>query len=163
RAWALLAQAAADPSAGGEATSEAIRLAEALGDAWLLVSAHERKVQEATAARRFQEACDWAEHALAASPKLANPGYESYAYWNAGFVYLRAGRFPAAQRVAAHFDQLASSLTPHDEVHAVGLHAVVGSVLGDWRGLGGLALRAEAATTANADFPCQFNWRTLLM
>src|SRR5262249_53286957 len=68
-----------------------------------------------------------------------------------------------AQRVAAHFDQLASSLTPHDEVHAVGLHAVVGSVLGDWRGLGGLALRAEAATTANADFPCQFNWRTLLM
>ena len=66
-------------------------------------------------------------------------------------------------RFAERFDEIASSLTAHDDVHAVGLHAVVESVLGKWEALGDLAVRAEAASAANEDFPCQFNWRTLLV
>jgi hypothetical protein len=76
-----------------------------------------------------------------------------------GFVYLRAGRIARARLFAEHFDELASSLTAHDEVHAVGLHAVVESALA----LRDLAVRAERASAANDDFPCQFNWRTLLV
>src|SRR5438128_632393 len=163
RAWALLAQAVSDPSERAERSKEVDRLGEALGDARLVVFAREAQTLAATEMGRYQEACDWADRAIAAAPKLANPNYESHQYWNAGFVYLRAGRIARARLFAEHFDELASSLTAHDEVHAVGLHAVVESVLGEWEALRDLAVRAEKASAANEDFPCQFNWRTLLV
>ena len=88
RAWALLAQAASDPSERVEAANEVHRLGEALGDPRLVVFAYEAQTLAATEVGRYQEACDWADRALAAGPKLANPNYESHQYWNAGFVYL---------------------------------------------------------------------------
>ncbi|MDQ2968773.1 MAG: AAA family ATPase [Actinomycetota bacterium] len=163
RAWALLAQAASDPSKRAEAANEVQLLGEALGDARLVVFAYETQTLGATEAGLYQEACDWADRALAAAPKLENPNHESHQYWNAGFVYVRAGRIAGARRFAKRFDEIAASLTAHDEVHAVGLHAVIESVLGEWEALADLALRAEAASVANEDFPCQFNWRTLLV
>jgi class 3 adenylate cyclase len=163
RAWALLAHAVSDPSERIETAKEVHRLGEALRDPRLVVFAHEAQTLAATEENRYQEACDWADRALAAAPKLANPNYESHQYWNAGFVYLRAGRLAGARLFAEHFDELASSLTAHDEVHAVGLHAVVESVLGEWEALRDLSVRAENASAANKDFPCQFNWRTLLV
>jgi hypothetical protein len=92
---------------------------------------------------------------------LVDPGWQAFQYWNAGFVYARAGRIAEARRFAERFDGLASSLTVHDVVHAVGLKAAVESVLGDWEALSELAGRAEATSAANGDFPCQFNWRNL--
>ena len=163
RAWALLAQALSDPSKRVEAATEAGRLGEALEDARLVIFASEAQGLAATEARRYQEACDWADRAIAASPKLANPNYEAHQYWNAGFVYARAGRLAEARRFAEIHERIASSLTAHEEVHAVGLHAVVAGALGEWDVLGDLARRAEAASAANEDFPCQFNWRTLLV
>ncbi|MDQ2984067.1 MAG: AAA family ATPase [Actinomycetota bacterium] len=163
RAWALLAQALSDPSKRVEAATETRRLGETLGDATLVVLAYEARTLGATEAGRYQEACDWADRALAEAPRMANPNYLGHQHWNAGFVYLRAGRIAGARRFAERFDEIASSLTAHDDVHAVGLHAVVESVLGKWEALGDLAVRAEAASAANEDFPCQFNWRTLLV
>jgi class 3 adenylate cyclase/tetratricopeptide (TPR) repeat protein len=163
RAWALLAYAASNPSERAETAEEVHRLGEALGDPRLVVFAGEAQTLAATEENRFQEACDWADRALAAASKLSNPGYKSHQYWNAGFVYLRAGRIAHARLFAEHVDELASSMTAHDEVHAVGLLAVVESVLGEWEALRDLAARAEHASAANEDFPCQFNWRTLLV
>jgi class 3 adenylate cyclase/tetratricopeptide (TPR) repeat protein len=163
RAWALLAHAVSDPSERVATAKEVHRLGEALGDPRLVVFAYEAQTLAATEENRYQEACDWADRALTAAPKLANPNYESHQYWNAGFVYLRAGRIAGARLFAEHFDELASSLTAHDEVHAVGLLAVVESVMGEWEALRDLAARAENASARNKDFPCQFNWRTLLV
>jgi class 3 adenylate cyclase/tetratricopeptide (TPR) repeat protein len=163
RAWALLARAASDPSTRMETANEVHRLGEALGDTRLVVFAYETQILAATEAGRYQEACEWADRALAAAPSLADPSYDSFQHWNAGFVYLRAGRIAGARRFAEHFDEVASSLTAHDQVHAVGLHAVVAGLLGEWEALGNLATRAEKASAANEDFPCQFNWRTLLL
>jgi class 3 adenylate cyclase len=163
RAWALLALAVSDPSQRLETANEVHRLGKALGDARLVVFAHETQALGATEAGRYQEACAWADRAIQASRGMANPNYESFQHWNAGFVHLRAGRFADARGFAENFDEFASSLTAHDGVHALGLHAVIESVLGEWGALGDLAARAEAASAANADFPCQFNWRTLLI
>jgi tetratricopeptide (TPR) repeat protein len=163
RAWALLARAASDPLTRPETANEVHRLGETLGDARLVVFAYETQTLGATEAGRYDEACQWADRALAASPGLLDPSYESFQHWNAGFVYLRAGRVAGARRFAEHFDTLASSLTAHDQVHAVGLHAVLQVVLGEWEALENLAVRAEQASAANGDFPCQFNWRTLVV
>jgi class 3 adenylate cyclase/tetratricopeptide (TPR) repeat protein len=163
RAWALLAQALSDPSMRAEAAKEADRLGEALGEARIVIFASEAQSLQATEAGRFQEACDWADRAIAAAPKLANPNYEGHQHWNAGFVYARAGRFAEARSFAEIHDRIASSLTAHEEVHAVGLHAVIESALGEWEALAELTGRVEAASAANEDFPCQFNWRNLLV
>jgi tetratricopeptide (TPR) repeat protein len=163
RAWALVAQALSDPVKRVEAATEAAHLGEALGDAGIVIYASEAQGLAATEARRYQEACDWADRAIAHSPKLANPNYEAHQYWNAGFVYARAGRLAEARRFAAIHEERVASLTAHEEVHAVGLHAVVGAALADWAALVELAERAEAASLANEDFPCQFNWRTLVV
>jgi class 3 adenylate cyclase/tetratricopeptide (TPR) repeat protein len=163
RAWALLAQAASDPSTRMENAKEAHRLGTALGDAHLVVFAHEAQTLAATDAGRYQEACEWADRAIAASSTPADPNDAGFQYWNAGFVYLRAGRVVGARRFAERFDELASALTAHDNVHAVGLDAVVEGVCGEWEELASLADRAEEASAANEDFPCQFNWRTLLI
>jgi class 3 adenylate cyclase/tetratricopeptide (TPR) repeat protein len=163
RAWARLAQALSDPSKRDEAASEVHRLGETLGDSGLVVFASEARSLGATEAARYQEACDWVDRALEVADALRNPNYWAHQYWNAGFVYARAGRFAEARRFAETHDHIVSSLTAHDEVHAVGLHAALGGVLGDWGGLAELAGRAEVASAANEDFPCQFNWRTLLV
>jgi class 3 adenylate cyclase/tetratricopeptide (TPR) repeat protein len=163
RAWALLAQALSDPSMRAEAAKEADRLGEALGEARIVIFASEAQSLRATEAGLFQEACDWADRAIAAAPKLANPNYEGHLHWNAGFVYARAGRFGQARSFAESHDRIASSLTAHEEVHAVGLHAAIESALGEWQVLAELTGRAEAASAANEDFPCQFNWRNLLV
>jgi class 3 adenylate cyclase/tetratricopeptide (TPR) repeat protein len=163
RAWALLARAASDSSTRVETANEVHRLAKALGDARLVVGAYEMQTLGATEASRYQEACEWADRAVTALPSLADPNYGSFIYWNTGFVYLRAGRIVGARRFAEHFDELASSLTAHDQVHAVGLDAVVEGLLGEWEALANLAVRAEKASLANEDFPCQFNWRTLII
>jgi class 3 adenylate cyclase/tetratricopeptide (TPR) repeat protein len=163
RAWALLARAVSDPATRMETANEVHRLGKELGDVSLVVFAHEVQTLGATEGARYQEACKWADQAVAASEGLANPSYASFQYWNAAFVYLRAGRISSARRFAEHFDELASSLSRHDEVHAVGLDAVVEGVRGEWKNLADLVARAERATAANEDFPCQFNWRTLLI
>jgi tetratricopeptide (TPR) repeat protein len=163
RAWALLAQALSEPSTRQEAAAKAYRLGAALGEPTLVVLASEAQSLGATEARRYQEARDRVDEAVSRASEVADPGFRSHVYWNAGFVYVRAGRIPGARRFAEQFDRLASSLTAHDRVHAVGLQSAIESVGGDWRALAELTARVERASAANQDFPCQFNWRTLLV
>jgi class 3 adenylate cyclase len=163
RGYAVVAQALADPVQHVEATAESYAIGKALGDSSLVAFSREARSLAATQKRRFQEARTWADRALEDGRGLGDPAYEVHQNWNAGFVYLRAGLVSEAGRFAAITDRLAASLGAHDEVHAVALHAVLRSVLGDWERLAQLSRRAEEASAANRDFPCQFNWRTLLV
>jgi class 3 adenylate cyclase/tetratricopeptide (TPR) repeat protein len=163
RGWALVAKALADPSTGAEAAAESHGIGEALGHPRLVVYACEAQTLAATEAGRYVEACEWVDRALEAAPALRDPGFQGHQYWNAGFVYLRAGRIRDVRQFAETYHRLASSLSPHEEVHVVALHALLESVLGDWDVFAELTRRAETATGANEDFPCQFNWRNLLV
>jgi class 3 adenylate cyclase/tetratricopeptide (TPR) repeat protein len=163
QAEALLARALANPDAGAEAAAEGFALAEALGTPRLIVNACEAQALVATAAGRFEEASDWAGRALEAMPLVNDPGTRMHQHWLAGFVYLRAGRVADVQRLAEECDRLAGLLTPHEEVHAVALQALLWSSTGRWQMLGELATRAEAAADANKGTPCQFDWRSLLV
>jgi hypothetical protein len=48
-------------------------------------------------------------------------------------------------------------------VHGVAFRLLADTVGGAWDHAHGLTARAEAACAANAETPCQFNWRSLLM
>ena len=163
RGYALLARALSEPETAADTAVRAHDLGKAVADHSLVAYACEAQTLAASRRRRYEEACDWAERALEATRALSDPRTIGHQHWNAGFVYLRAGRIAPVRALAATYDRLASSINPHEEVHAVALYALLESVLGRWDALARLATRAEAATAANEDFPCQFNWRTLLV
>jgi class 3 adenylate cyclase len=163
RADALTARALATPEAGAEAAAEGLALAVGLGTPRLIVAACEAQALVASAAGHFEQACDWAGRALEALPMVSDPGVRMHQHWLAGFVYLRGGRIAYAAPLAEECDRLAAQLTPHDEVHAVALRALLHSVKGRWRELSQLAARAETAAEANEETPCQFNWRSLVV
>jgi class 3 adenylate cyclase len=165
RGLTLLARALAEPEteAGAEAAVEALALAEALADPRLVLHAFEAQTLVASTAGRFQEACEWADRARRAGAAESDPGWRAHQFFLGGFVYLRAGRIAEVPRFAAEFDRLVLQLTPHDEMHAVALHTVYASTCGRWQELGGLRARAETASSANSETPCQFNWRSLLV
>ena len=163
RGYALLARALSEPETAADTAQQAHDLGKAVADHSLVAYACEAHTLAASRRRRYEEACDWADRALEATRALSDPRTIGHQYWNAGFVYLRAGRIAPVRALAVSYDRLASSINPHEEVHVVALYALLESVLGRWDALARLAARAEAATAANEDFPCQFNWRTLLV
>jgi hypothetical protein len=79
------------------------------------------------------------------------------------FAYLRLGRIPEARRAADLHAEITTRLTPHHEVHGAAFLLLADTIAGDWNQARGLSGRAEEACAANADTPCQFNWRALLM
>jgi len=129
----------------------------------LIVSALEARTLVATHEGRYDEACVWADRAVEVAPSVGDRGMLSHQSWNAGFVYLRAGRLEEAGRFAGDFERLGSELDAHDEVHAVALRALIAALAGRWQELADLIVRVEAASAANEAYPCQFNWRTLLV
>jgi class 3 adenylate cyclase len=165
RGLALLARALAEPEteAGAEAAVEVLALAEELGHPRLELHACEAQTLVASAAGRFQEACAWADRARRARAAESDPGWRAHQFFLGGFVYLRAGRISEVPRFAAEFDRLVCQLTPHDEMHAVALRTALANTRGRWQELGELRARAETASAANSETPCQFNWRSLLV
>jgi len=163
RGYAALAEALSELETGAQAADEALTIGESLGDKTLTGSGFDAKTLVATAAGDYAEACTWADRALEGAEHASDPGYHATRLWTAGLACLRAGRIGEVRRLVDAHGRIASSVGPHDEVHALAHLAVLENVLGRWGALAELAARAEAAAAANAEFPCQFNWRTLIV
>ena len=163
RAAAVAAWAHLDPPRRAHAVHEAVELAEKVGDPLLRADAYEARTKLAVAQGRLADAGTWADRKLALLPRIADPDRRSAQWVNAEFVYLRMGRLADGRRAAEQHDQISARLTPHHEVHAAAFLLLADTIGGNWRHARGQAARAEAACAANADTPCQFNWRGLLM
>jgi class 3 adenylate cyclase len=162
RGFAALAEALAHPETGSRAADEALEIGRASGSP-LLALALEAQTLVATAGGEYVEACAWADQALETAEYASDPGFQAQRLWVAGLAHLRAGRLADVRRLVDAQRDAAGSLGPHDEVHVVAHEAVLESVLGRWDELANMASRAEAKAAANTEFPCQFNWRTLVV
>jgi hypothetical protein len=96
-------------------------------------------------------------------PRIADPDLRSGQCVIAALVYLRQGRIADGWRAVELHDRLTTGLTPHHQVHAAAFLLLAATIGGDWAYASALSARAEAAAAANADTPCQFNWRAPLM
>jgi serine/threonine protein kinase len=163
RASAVAAWAALDPGGRAGAAAEAVELAEQLGDPVLRADAYEAQASVAVAQGRLDEAGSWADKKMALVPEIADPDKRSAQAVIATFVFLRQGRIDEGRRAAALHEQITARLTPHHEVHAAAFLLLADTIGGDWERASRQSARAEAACAANADTPCQFNWRGLLM
>jgi class 3 adenylate cyclase len=165
RARALTARAILHPSMGAEDGNTAFALAEELGDPALIGYAAEAIVTCATVAGDFEKAREYADRSVATVEQTADYDHDREAgrYMLAAFAYLRLGQMAEGRRLAAQLDAVAARLTPHHEVHGVAVLMLVEALACDWEAARRLTARAEAAAVANADTPCQFDWRMLLM
>jgi DNA-binding SARP family transcriptional activator len=163
RARGLVASAFVRPEKGRAAAEEGTLLAERLGEPQLRAEGYQARSVVATVAGDLEEARRWAARGADLAPRLADPDERSGRYYNALFAYLRTGHIADGRRFAREHDAIAARLTPHHEVHAVGAHLLVETVACRFDEAAALAHRALAASEANEDTPCQFNWRSLLM
>ena len=162
-AVSLMARARAWPGSGRDLADKARALADQIGDPALVAKALQTQTDVAVAQGVHDEARRLLDHGLQIVPATGDPYEREGLLLYATIVYARDGRIAEARRLAAEHDALATRLSPHQEVHGVGLDLIVETAAGDWEAARTLSGRAEAASAANRDTPCQFNWRTLLM
>jgi DNA-binding SARP family transcriptional activator len=163
RATALIAQTFLQPTTAGEACREGRAIAEQLDEPVLLAHAYQAQAGVERVAGRLEPAAEWVDRELGLAPSIADPNKRGGRYFDGLFAYLRLGRVAEARSMAEEHDALSARLTQHHEVHAAAAHLMVETAACRWQVGAELSARAEAASAANADTPCQFNWRSLLM
>jgi MalT-like TPR region len=162
-AMSLTARARTRPSSGRDLAEEALALADQIGDPPLIATAIQTRTDVANAQGARDEARRLMDRALQVVPATGDPYEREGVLLYAAIVYAHDGQIAEARRLAAEHDMLATRLSPHQEVHGVGLDLIVETAAGEWEAARALSRRAEAAMAANRDTPCQFNWRALLM
>jgi DNA-binding SARP family transcriptional activator len=163
RGLALTARTIRQQGSERAVADEAVAVAEAVDEPFLLARAYMARIDAARAIDELDESVGWVERSFALGDRLVDPHHREGLLFSAAFTYLRAGRVADARRLAPEHLELAARLAAHHRVHAI-THALLPEMAaGDWAALRALSGRAEAAATANLDTPCQFNWRALLM
>ena len=163
RARTLVARTNLDPAETADEARETLEIAQRHGFGWLLGPAYRVLAHCATAAGDLEEARRWADRERALAPEVADRSERTLFFLHATMVYLRLGRIADAHRFAEEHAALASRLSPHHQVHAVGATLLTRTVVGSWAEARRLAAGVEAASIANADTLCDMNWRSLLM
>ena len=163
RANTLIARTSLDPVATYDAAKETLEIVKCHGLDALLGPAYRHLAHCATAAGDLEEARRWADRERAVPPDVADRSERTLWYLHATMVYLRLGRIAEADRFAQEHHALATRLSPHHHVHAVGATLLTRTVVGRWEEASCLAAGVEAASVANADTLCDMNWRSLLM
>ncbi len=163
RAMALVARAQTRPLVGDGDAGEAMALAERIGEPILRAKAIDASIVVAATQGRVREAATWAERGVESAPAVPDRNQRSGTLLLATMARLWDGRIAEARQLAAEHDVLATPLGAHNAVHAVAAHLFVNTAAGDWSATRAVAQRAESACGGNADTPCQFNWRSLLM
>ncbi len=159
QARALVAKASWEDDA--EVADEAVALAEQLGDPVLLSYAYWARSGAAFVASDFHEADRWAQRRFGLLDRLSDPDKVAHIQYYGATAALAAGRPDEAEALVRRHDIVASRLSPHHEVHALGVSLFVEEALGHWAEVRRIQDRVERAVAANQGTPCVLNARTL--
>lgn len=162
RVKALIARTFWDAASAGDAPREASVIAEDIDDVELRSFAFEARATALSAGGHFGEACDWAERRLALLDEISDPDHRAMAYWSSALAYAGLGRFADARRLTQRHADVASRLTPHHCVHAVGFRLTLEELAGGWPVIRDLTGDTEHVVAANLATPCVLNPRSLL-
>ncbi len=160
RARALIASAYWRKAA--DEAREASALAERLADVELRSYAWDARSLVALASGRYNEACEWQLRRFELLHEISDPDHRADMHFSATLAHLGWGRFRDVRRLARQHDEITRPLSPHHQVHGVGLLVVVEGLAGEWQAVRELQPRAELAVGANLATPCGLNGRSLL-
>jgi hypothetical protein len=105
---------------------------------------------------------EWAERRFALQDRLTDPDKIAHTLYYGSTAALAVGRPGDAEALARKHDAIASRLSAHHEVHALGVLLFVEEALGHWDAIRELQPRVERAVAENTGTPCVLNPRTLL-
>ncbi len=159
RARALITKALWEDDAG--VAADAVTAAERLDDPVLLSYAYWARSSSAFIALDYPLAYEWATRRFSLLDRLGDPDKTAHMHHYGATAALAAGRTDEAVRLAHRHDEIASRLSTHHEVHALGVLVFVEEALGRWEEIRGLQTRIERAVAANTGTPCVLNPRNL--
>jgi class 3 adenylate cyclase len=146
------------PSAG-----HAIAIAERLDDVDLLSFGLSASSSIAQFFGDFGRAGELARRRLGLARQVNDPDHLALIEWGSATAELALGNFDDAELHAQRHDAIAGRLTSHHEVHAIGNLLMIDEAAGSWDRLNERTERTERAVAANAETPCVFNARSLLV
>jgi class 3 adenylate cyclase/tetratricopeptide (TPR) repeat protein len=145
-----------------ELAAQAVELAERLDDPVLLSYAYWARSGAAFIALDFHEADRWAHRRFELLDRLTDPDKIAHIHYYGATAALAAGRPDEAEALVRKHDIVASRLSPHHEVHALGVLLMIEEALGHWDEIHQLQARTERAVAENEGTPCVLNPRSLL-
>ena len=145
-----------------ELAEQAVALAERLDDPVLLSYAYWARSGAAFVGLDFHEADRWAQRRFELLDRLTDPDKIAHIHYYGATAALAAGRPDEAEALVRKHDIVASRLSTHHEVHALGVLLFVEEALGHWDEVRRLQHRVERAVADNQGTPCVLNPRTLL-
>ena len=158
-ARALVAKSSWEDDAG--TAERAVAAAERLDHPVLSSYAYWARSGAAFVRLDFHEADRWAQRRLDLLDRLTDPDKIAHIHYYGATAALAAGRPDEAQTLARTHDTVASRLSRHHEVHALGVLLFVEEALAHWDEVRRLQPRVERAVADNQDTPCVLNARTL--
>jgi class 3 adenylate cyclase len=145
-----------------EIAGEAIALAERLRDAEVTSYAYWARSGAAFATYDYVTAYEWAKQRFLLLDRLTDPDKIAHIHYYGATAALAAGQLDEANILVRQHDAIASRLSPHHEVHALGVLLMVEEALGHWDEIRQLQPRTERAVAENEGTPCVLNPRSLL-
>jgi class 3 adenylate cyclase len=159
QARALITKSAWEDDA--ELADQAVALADRLDDPVLLSYAYWARSGAAFVGLAFHEADRWAQRRFELLDRLTDPDKIAHIHYYGATAALAAGRPDEAESLVGKHDTVASRLSTHHEVHALGVLLFVEEALGHWDEVRRLQHRVERAVADNRGTPCVLNPRTL--
>ena len=144
-----------------ELADQAVALAERIDDPVLLSYAYWARSGAAFAGFDFHGADRWAQRRFELLDRLTDPDKIAHIYYYGATAALAAGRPDEAEALVRKHDIVATRLSTHHEVHALGALLYVEEALGHWDEVRRLQHRVERAVADNQGTPCVLNPRTL--
>ena len=144
------------------AAERAVEIAQRLDDVELLSYGYFTRFAIDQGAAEFAAASEWDLRRRELTQRFTDPDHLALIHWGSATAELALGRLDDAEAEALRHDAVATRLSPHHAVHALGNLVTLDEARGHWDRLRERTEQTERAVAANADTPCVYNPRSLL-
>lgn len=163
RVMALLALSYWNPEGSGDASAEAVELAERLGDPWLRSYAYDARAISLFAHGRLDLGYELEKRRFELLDRIADPEHIADIHYAPITGSVWHGDFDEARQLARRHDEISAPLTPHHRIHGIAVLIEVEELAAEWAAIGRLQALAEQRVADNIGTPCVRNARTLLV
>lgn len=163
RLRALLALSFWNPEGAGDASREAVEIAERLSDAELRSHAYDARAISLFAHGHIDLGYELEQRRFKLLEQIDDPEHVADIHYAPITASVWYGNFEEARYLARRHDEISASLTAHHRIHGIAVLLEVEELAGCWETILALQPVAEERVAANADTPCVRNARSLLV
>jgi DNA-binding SARP family transcriptional activator len=163
RARAHLALSYWNPEGAGDASREAVEIAERLGDPELRSYAYDARAIALFVGGRLDLGYQLEKRRFELLDRIADPEHVADIHYAPITASVWRGDFDEARQLARKHDEISAPLTAHHRIHGIAVLLELEELAGDWETIGELQATAEQRVVDNTGTPCVRNARSLLV